>query len=230
MMAFQPVVCKHHDMSQRTIEFNGKVYKLDRHGFLDPPLQWDENFAEGIAKTLGIHGGMTDEHWSLINYLRKKFIDEGTVPVVVLACADNKLRLSRLRALFPTGYHRGACKIAGINYAFMRDTNIWLTYETSPAVEAEHKSSELGFLDSFDKWNERFAHWAVKDWDLPDGLTEKHWLIIHYLRDFYQRTKTIPTIYETCKSNGIDLSELGRLFPEGYRRGACRAAGLPFLA
>jgi len=63
--------------------------------------------------------GTEEKHWSFIRYLRKKFLEEKTVPVVVLACADNDLRLSEFKLLFPTGYHRGACKIAGINYDFM---------------------------------------------------------------------------------------------------------------
>jgi len=31
------------------------------------------------------------------------------------------------------------------------------------------------------------------------------------------------------KANGIEMGELRDLFPSGYRRGACRIAGLPFL-
>ncbi len=216
-------------MEQQTVFFNRKEYKLDRHGFLDQPHQWDEDFAEGMARKLGIHGGLTEDHWKFIKYLREKFLTEGIVPVVVVACADNRLRLSRLRALFPTGYHRGACKIAGINYAFMRNTNIWLTYESIPPIEMEHKVDKLGFLQDFEKWNKRFVHWVVCNWNLPEGLTEKHWKIIRYLRDFYRNTRNIPTIYETCRSNNIGLDELGELFPDGYRRGACRAAGLPFF-
>jgi tRNA 2-thiouridine synthesizing protein E len=182
-----------------------------------------------MAGKLGIHGGLTEDHWKFIQYLRDKFLNEKTVPVVVLACADNNLRLGELRALFPTGYHRGACKIAGINFAFMVDTNIWLTYETAPAVEAEHKVNDLGFLKDFETWNERFSHWVVRNWELSEGLTEKHWDIIRYMRDFYDTAGSIPSIYEVCKTNNISLDDLGKLFPAGYRRGLCRAAGLPFF-
>jgi tRNA 2-thiouridine synthesizing protein E len=108
---------------ERTITFNEKTYSLDEHGFLFPPEQWDENFANGMAETLEIYGGMTEKHWAFIRYLRKKFIEEETVPVVVIACAENKLRLREFKRLFPTGYHRGACKIAGINHEFMYKTN-----------------------------------------------------------------------------------------------------------
>jgi tRNA 2-thiouridine synthesizing protein E len=217
-------------MNEKEVTFKGKKYSLDRHGFLDPPDQWDENFVEGIARTLGIHTGLTEDHWTFIRYLREKFIKEKTVPVVVAACADNKLRLSRLRALFPTGYHRGACRIAGINFEFMRDVNIWLTFESIPPMETEHEVDELGFLKDFKQWNERFTYWVVRNWDLPDGVTEEHWRIIRYLREFYSKRKNIPTVYELCKFNKIGIDELGELFPRGYRRGACRAAGLPFFS
>jgi TusE/DsrC/DsvC family sulfur relay protein len=217
-------------MDQQIITFNDKQYKLDKYGFLDPSKQWDENFAEGMARKLGIHEGLTKAHWKVIHYLRSKFLAENTIPVIVIACADNQFRLKELRALFPTGYHRGACMIAGINFDFMSDINIWLTYETPPKAKMEYEVDELGFLKDFDKWNERFASLVVSKWDLPAGLTKRHWKIIQYLRDYFDKTKNIPTVYETCKSNDIEFEEIGILFPKGYRRGACRAAGLPFFA
>ena len=217
-------------MNQQTISFDSKQYSLDRHGFLDLPDQWDEEFAEGMAKTLGIHGGLTEDHWTFIRYLRTKFLKEKTVPVVVTACVDNHMRLTTLRTLFPTGYHRGACKIAGLNHAVMCDINIWLSYEMLPADKTEPIVGSLGFLKNMDEWDERFAHGVAREWGLPDGLTGEHWRIIHYLQDFYRNTGKIPTIIDTCRTNEISLDEFGTLFPGGYRRGACRAAGLPFIA
>ena len=214
----------------REVTFDNKTYTLDAHGFLNPPEQWDENFANGMAEVLGIYGGLKEKHWSFIRYLRRKFLEEKTVPVVVLACADNDLRLSEFKLLFPTGYHRGACKIAGINYDFMYKTNYWLTYETSAVLRAEHEVTAAGFLADFEKWNERFAEAVVREWKLPGGLTERHRSIIGYLRDFYGKTKNIPTIFEFCRANDLSFEELTALFPEGYRRGACRIAGLPFFA
>jgi tRNA 2-thiouridine synthesizing protein E len=217
-------------MGNQTICFKEKVYTLDRHGFLDPAEQWDEEFAEGMAVRLGIYGGLTPQHWVFIKYLRTKFLSEDTVPVVVKACCDNHLKLTELRALFPTGYHRGACKIAGINFAFMCNTNLWLTYETPPPVAAEYAVDELGFLKDVGAWDERYACMVAAQWNMPDGLTAKHWTVIRYLRDYYRTNGTIPTVFAACTANSITLDELGRLFPGGYRRGACRAAGLPFFA
>ena len=112
----------------RTATFGEKTYTLDEHGFLSPPDQWDEAFAEGMAAELRIHGGLTEEHWAFLRYLRAKFLDEKTVPVVVMACVDTGLRLSQFKRLFPTGYFRGACRIAGIDHEFMQRTNHWLSY------------------------------------------------------------------------------------------------------
>jgi tRNA 2-thiouridine synthesizing protein E len=206
-----------------------REYTLDEHGYLYPPEQWDEAFAEGMAERIGIYGGLTGEHWEFIRYLRRKFLEEKTVPLVVFACADNNLRLSRLAFLFPTGYHRGACRIAGINYQFMFDSNPWLTYESYSVLKSEYAMTEMGFLESFDHWNERFALIVAGEWQLPAGLTDKHWQIIRYLRDYYRRTGTIPTVFAACRENGIEAGELRALFPGGYRRGACRIAGLPFF-
>jgi len=212
-----------------SIRFGDREYTLDRQGFLYPPEQWDEAFAEGMAARLGIYGGLTEEHWDFIRYLRKKFLEEKSVPLVVYACADNNMRLSRLAFLFPTGYHRGACKVAGINYQFMFDCNPWITYESYSVLKSEYKLTDAGYLKSFDQWDERFAQMTAVECQISQGLTEKHMQIVRYLRDYYGRTNNIPTVFVACKENGIDLGELRQLFPTGYRRGACRIAGLPFL-
>jgi len=206
------------------------TYTLDAYGFLDPPEQWDEVFAEGMAELQGIYSGLTDKHWSFINYLRKKFIEEETVPVVVIACSENDLRLSDLRFLFPTGYHRGACRIAGISHDFMYKTNYWLTYETSTLPKENYNLTSHGYLVDYEDWDDRFAHTIIREWKLSGGLTDRHLQIIHFLRDYYRINQNIPTAYETCKANELDLEELINLFPPGYRRGACRIAGLPFFA
>ena len=68
------------------------------------------------------------------------------------------------------------------------------------------------------------------EWKLPHGLMDGHWEIIRFLRNYYQATSNIPTLYEVCEAHQLDLDGFRELFPEGYRRGACRIAGLPFFA
>jgi len=212
-----------------SVAFKGKSYELDDHGFLDPPEQWDESFADGMAKMVGIRAGLTDRHWDFIHYLRHKFLEENTVPVLVIACADQDIRLSELRTLFPAGYHRGACKIAGINYKFMYETNYWLTYETAPPVKDRYELDSLGFLANADQWDEDFVELAMSQRDPPTTPSQRHMNVLHYLRDYFAVNRTIPPVHETCVANDLNLDDLRELFPGGYRRGACRIAGLPFF-
>jgi len=212
-----------------SVAFRGAAYQLDDHGFLDPPEQWCEEFAEGMAKMVGIKDGLTDRHWAFVRYLRHMFLEEDTVPVLVTACSDNDMRLSELRALFPTGYHRGACKIAGINYQFMYETNYWLTYETAPPAKQRYDLDALGFLKDADQWDEDFVELAMSQREPPTVLTERHMNVVRYLRDYYAVNRMPPPVHETCIANNLSLDELRTLFPSGYRRGACRIAGLPFF-
>lgn len=211
------------------LTFRGETYSLDDYGFLDPPDQWTETFAEGMARMVGIREGLTPRHWELIRYLRKKFLEEKTVPVVVLACADNAMRLSELRTLFPAGYHRGACKVAGINYQFMYDLNLWLTYETWAPLKPRYPLDSMGFLEDSELWDEDFVEQMMSQMDPPLLATDRQMQVIRYLRDYYAVNQLIPPVFEACSANDLSLEELKALFPAGYRRGACRLAGLPFF-
>jgi TusE/DsrC/DsvC family sulfur relay protein len=111
----------------------------------------------------------------------------------------------------------------------MYESNPWLTYESYAILKSKYELTGSGFLESFEQWDDRFAEIVASEWQLPDGLTEKHWQIIQYLRDYYRRTGTIPSVFVSCKANGVDVDDLLDLFPDGYRRGACRMAGLPFF-
>lgn len=61
---------------------------------------------------------------------------------------------------------------------------------------------------------------------MPVGLSEKHWKIINYLRDRYQAEKCVPTVFQCCGENNIEMDDLAELFPDGYQRGAVKIAGL----
>ena len=212
------------------VTFAERTYSLDDYGFLSPPEQWDRDFAEGMAATLRIHGGLTVEHWSFIEYLRKKFLEEDTVPVVVMACSEVGLRLTYLKRLFPTGYFRGACRIAGIDYAFMQRTNHWLSYETAPILKNRYVISPQGFLHDFELWDEQFSEGILAEWGMPPRLTDRQREVIAFLRDFYRDRGDIPSVVETCRKTSLTLEELRDQFSGGYRRGLCRIAGLPFFA
>jgi len=218
------------------VSFADNSYILDESGFLDPPEQWDERFAEGMAVASGIERGLTEEHWSFIRYLRQKHGIERTLPVVVFACMDNGLTLGAFRRLFPTGYLRGACKIAGIDYDFICAANRIVTYETNwssydglPTTLQRYKLTPMGFLESFADWDEDFAEAIARELKLAEGLTAPRRAVISFLREFYETHDRVPTIAETCRPNDMNLRDFAEMFPAGYRRGACRIAGLPYV-
>ena len=97
---------------------NGKSYIVDEDGFLIDFNQWDNAFAENLAPHLSIPGGLTAKHWEVIHYIRDWYIQKGVCPLVYHTCKMNQLRINQLKELFPTGYLRGACKLAGISYKY----------------------------------------------------------------------------------------------------------------
>lgn len=218
-------------LAGKTVVFNQKKYRLDAYDYLAPEETWDEDFAKGMAERNGIYSGLSEDHWKVIRYLRKQFLENQTVPFVVTACIDNRMRLGKMKSLFPSGYHRGACKIAGINYEFICKTNPLLTYENYTTLRANYKINEIGFLEDTDQWDANFALLVLHEHGLAGkDLNEKQREIISFLRSYYKRTKTIPIVYETCRTSNVTLEQLRDLFGGSYRRGACRAAGLPFFA
>jgi tRNA 2-thiouridine synthesizing protein E len=60
-------------------------------------------------------------------------------------------------------------------------------------------------------------------------LTPNHWRVIRYLRQHYDERHEVPTVFQACEDNGLELEELERLFPGGYHRGAVKLAGLHVL-
>ena len=61
---------------------------------------------------------------------------------------------------------------------------------------------------------------------MPNLLNHDHWKIIYYLRASYRKNKVVPTIYETCEDNDVEIGDLERMFTDGYHRGAVKIAGL----
>jgi tRNA 2-thiouridine synthesizing protein E len=61
---------------------------------------------------------------------------------------------------------------------------------------------------------------------MPDLLRDKHWQIIHFIRNTYRTSRVVPTVYETCAAHHMEVKDLEKLFPDGYHRGAVKIAGL----
>jgi tRNA 2-thiouridine synthesizing protein E len=156
------------------------------------------------------------------------------VPLVYVTCMTFKMRLKNLKRLFPTGYHRGACRLAGVGY-WTPQSQQWIEPELAApsappvaATAARYRTDTLGFLLDPNEWNEAFAEAVAAELGMTGGLGTEHWQVIDYLREAYSRDGILPSLYETCEDNGLELDDLRQLFPDGYHRGAVRIAGLRF--
>jgi tRNA 2-thiouridine synthesizing protein E len=85
---------------------------------------------------------------------------------------------------------------------------------------------EDGFIQQPECWSEALAAAIAKTEDVPE-LTENHWKVINYLRDYYQQFGIAPMIRKLCKETGFSLKEIYDMFPSGPAKGACKIAGLP---
>jgi len=85
---------------------------------------------------------------------------------------------------------------------------------------------EDGFIQDPDSWTEALAA-AIAKTEEVDELTEDHWKVINYLRDYYAEFGIAPMIRKLCKQTGFKLNYIYELFPSGPAKGACKIAGLP---
>lgn len=88
-----------------------------------------------------------------------------------------------------------------------------------------------GFLLHPEDWNVRVASAIALEGG--QALDEQHWQIIHFIRDYYERTETVPEarkLLQFMRDNwGNDQGTrkmLYRLFPTGYGQTACKIAGM----
>ena len=225
-------------------KYKGKSYEVDSNYFLADYNSWDKGFAKGMAQRLGMAEGLRKEQWDVIKFLRESYKETGICPNVYETCRICNLRVNELWTLFPHGFLRGACKLAGISYreGFVGQyKTTWPPYKGRTAEDMCDDKVHLvdkcgdkiylvdvrGFLVNPDGWDEYYAIHRAYDMKIPGGkLTDKHWQIIRFLRESYDQDKVVPTIYETCGKNNINLEELEQLFPDGYHRGAVKIAGL----
>ena len=94
------------------------------------------------------------------------------------------------------------------------------------------ETDPLGYLLDINQWNQDVALAIAEKENLQ--LTEAHWEVIHFVRDFYKEYKTSPAIRMLVQAMAQKLGEdkgnsryLQRLFPDGPAKQATKLAGLP---
>jgi TusE/DsrC/DsvC family sulfur relay protein len=211
-------------VSTGVLSLSGTDYRLDQEGFLVDPDDWNENFAEGMARLVGVPGALTERQWEVIRFIRRFWQERGSCPTVYQTCRILGLHLAGFHFLFPSGYQRGACKVAGISYK-----SGFSDYPQggSESTTKSYRIDIWGFLLDPDEWDDRFALLKAHEMKLPEGLTTEHWRFLRFLREEYYRVGKVPTVSRACEGAGIGLDDLEELFPDGYHRGAVKIAGLP---
>jgi len=89
-----------------------------------------------------------------------------------------------------------------------------------------------GYLLDSTLWSELLAIEIAKEEEI--ALTDLHWQVIHFMRDFYIEYNTSPAIRALVKAmqnkygkEEISSRYLYRLFPDGPAKQATKIAGLP---
>jgi tRNA 2-thiouridine synthesizing protein E len=89
-----------------------------------------------------------------------------------------------------------------------------------------------GYLLHMQDWNEQVAR-AFADAEQLE-LTDAHWEVVHFVRQFYQQFNTSPAMRILVKAMAQQLGPdkgnskyLFMLFPQGPAKQATRIAGLP---
>ena len=110
------------------LQIGDKGIERDGHGYLLDPHQWDQRVAKAIALEEDIE--LSDDHWAIIGFMRDSF-EEHDIPVdarfvfrflITQKKLDKKAARRHFFELFPYGYVKQACKIAG-----MRQPRAWST-------------------------------------------------------------------------------------------------------
>ena len=83
-----------------------------------------------------------------------------------------------------------------------------------------------GFLTDPQQWNEQIARAIAAENGIAE-LTERHWIVIRYMRNRFLTTGSAPSIRTLGKESGVEIKELYKLFPKGPAKLAAKIGGIP---
>ena len=100
----------------------------DEEGYLIDPDDWSPELALTLAAEEKL--ALTDEHWIILTFVREYFAGHQITPDIrhvakhfaERTCCDKKTGKRRIFELFPYGYVKQTCKVAG-----MKRPRVWST-------------------------------------------------------------------------------------------------------
>nr|WP_193988755.1 TusE/DsrC/DsvC family sulfur relay protein [Lelliottia steviae] len=94
------------------------------------------------------------------------------------------------------------------------------------------ETDKQGYLLDTNDWSKELAPIIAEQENIT--LSEQHWEVVHFVRDFYLEYNTSPAIRMLVKAMAQKLGEekgnsmyLYKLFPKGPAKQATKIAGLP---
>jgi tRNA 2-thiouridine synthesizing protein E len=106
------------------------------------------------------------------------------------------------------------------------------TMETITVNEVNLELDGNGFLADPEAWSPDVANYIAAVEGI--NMTEHHWEVVHFLRDYYRQFRTAPSVKVLVKeiarkigSEQANTKYLYKLYPCGPATQACKIAGLP---
>jgi len=96
-------------------------------------------------------------------------------------------------------------------------------------IELLNKQLEVdedGNLTHLADWDKEIAMELAKQEGIEE-LTDRHWIVIDFMRSVYEEKGDAPSIRKLTKESGVDTKELYKLFPKGPAKKSAKIAGLP---
>jgi len=95
-------------------------FDRDVEGYLMDPENWSEGLAHQLAEEE--HVELTEAHWPILHFMREYWLEHKVAPDVRHVTSylarqtgvEKRLAKQHLFSLFPYGYVKQACKIAGM--------------------------------------------------------------------------------------------------------------------
>jgi TusE/DsrC/DsvC family sulfur relay protein len=100
-----------------------------------------------------------------------------------------------------------------------------MTTTTPPGADTIQVDEE-GFFTDPSQWNEDLVPKLAESAGIAT-LTPRHWQVIRFMRQEYEKNGSGPTVRILGKTSGVSIKELYELFPGGPAKVAARLAGIP---
>ncbi|HSP73349.1 MAG TPA: TusE/DsrC/DsvC family sulfur relay protein [Gaiellaceae bacterium] len=83
-----------------------------------------------------------------------------------------------------------------------------------------------GFLVDASQWTRELGEQIAHENGIPQ-MTERHWLVVDFMRGQFLATGNAPSIRSLGKESGVPVKELYQLFPKGPAKLAAKIGGIP---